>query len=815
MRKTERQNSREENTLRWSSAFKIILLLIVILGITLVGLAGAYAITAISESPKIDPKNVRSAIAETSVVRDKDGENVERLVQNEFSEWVPIDRMPKHLLEAAVAIEDQRFYEHNGVDFRRLISATIRNLQNMDFSQGGSTITMQVAKNLYTSPVQSFARKFRDIYYAFQLESNLSKKQILEAYLNSAAFSKGTIGVQAAAKTFFDKDVEDLTLAESAMIIGVTNRPSEYTPYNVAPIEEGDDLENIQIALVPANATDNKVAENAEGEEGSEEGGVSEEDVQLAETLAEMGTVDPFELSQIKSGDIIVRKAVPNPQSKKRQELILHKMNALGMIDESTMQEAIDEPINLKLGIRTTKGISSYYVDAVKDEVLEILRSQGHEEEEAQNILYNGGLVIETPLDLNIQKILEDKVAQNSFFPGRHTDKKGILQPQVGITVMNHQSGQVVALVGGRGIGGNNILNRAKTPRQPGSAIKPIGPYLALLNEGGTAADVYRDLPRPGGWPKNSTGYQGYATVRNLIRNSSNVGAYLVGKGLAPDESEASRMMIENLRQMQISTVVTPEDNDKYPNIDTTKYNDVNLASLTLGGMTIGISPLEMAGAFSTFPNHGEFIKPSFIDKITDKSGAVIYENPREAVEITSPQNAYIMTSMLEGVVRSGTGTYARFGGMHMAGKTGTTNDKRDSWFVGYTPYYTASVWIGNDDNTSLWDHSRMAANLWRSIMRDVHSDLEDKDFEEPEEGLYSRYISAAGYTEIFADGTAAKGTKKLYRNIPPKPKKPKVTKQDNDSDKSNSNGNSQGSGNSQGGGNGNSGNGSGNSSEQ
>ena len=773
------QTRREDNTLRWSSAFKIILLLFIIAGITLVGIAFSYAITAISESPEIDPKNVRAAIAETSVVRDKDGENVERLVQNEYSQWVSIDQMPEHLQEAAVAIEDQRFYEHGGVDFRRLVSATVRNLQDMDFSQGGSTITMQVAKNLYTSPVKSYARKFQDIYYAFQLESNLSKKQILEAYLNSAAFSKGTIGVEAAAKSFFDKDVKDLTLAESAMIVGITNRPSEYTPYNVAPIEEGEDLESIDLALVPAT------------EKTEEEEEIGEETRDLAERLAEAELIDPFEENQIKSGDLIVGKAIPNPTSKTRQELILHKMNSLGMIDESTMKDAINEPIDLNLGVRTTKGISSYYVDAVKDEVLAILRAQGHKEEDAQNILYNGGLVIETPLDLNVQKILEDKVAQNSFFPGRHTDKNGIIQPQVGITVMNHQTGQVVAIVGGRGIGGNNILNRAKNPRQPGSSIKPIGPYLALLNEGGTAGDVYRDLPRPGGWPKNSTGYQGYTTVRNLIRNSSNVGAVLVGKSLASDENAASRMMIDNLKKMQISSIVTPEDDERYVNIDAQKYNDVNLASLTLGGMTVGISPLEMAGAFSTFPNGGQFIKPSFIDKITDKSGKVIFENERETTEITSPQNAYIMTSMLESVVKRGTGTYANFSGQAIAGKTGTTNSKRDSWFVGYTPYYTASVWIGNDDNTPLWDHSRMAANLWRSIMRDVHKDLEYKDFTAPEDGLYKKYIPVAGYTEIFAEGTSPKGLKKLYRNIPPKPKKVEKKEDDQDKDNKNSSGDS------------------------
>lgn len=769
MNSTSRGNGPNKSPLRWSSAFKILFLLIIIVGILAVGVVGALTFTIISESKPIDPKEVRALIAETSEVYDKDGKLVEKLVQNEYSEYVPLNKIPKHLQQAIVAIEDERFYEHRGMDFRRIAGSLIQNIKAGRIVQGGSTIPMQLAKNLYTSSEKSYARKIQDIYHAFQLESVLSKDEILEAYLNSAGFSKGTVGVQAAAKTFFDKDVSELDLAESALIVGITNRPSKYTPYNLVPVTDEDNLEEINLILAPAKALNEEPTET-EMEYGNE--------------LLELGRIDAFENQQIQSGALLVRKSEPNPASKERQEVILHKMNSLGMIDEKTMNDAIDEPIVLKHGDRALKGISSYYVDAVKDEVLEILIAEGYSKEEAQHLLFNGGLDIHTSFDLEMQRKLEEHINNPSYYPGRHTDKKGIVQPQVGAVIMDHHTGQVTALVGGRGIGGHNILNRAKTPRQPGSSIKPISPYLTSFNHGGTAGDVYRDLPITKGpyKPKNSTGYRGYTTVRTLLVNSSNVGAYLVGKSLDPDADKSNEMMIETLQDLGITSIVTPEMN--------AKYNDQNFAALTLGGMTYGISPLEMAGAFSALANDGNFIKPSFVTKITLLNGNVLYENPQTEKEITSPANAYILTNILEDAVRRGTGRYANFSGMPAAGKTGTTNNKRDSWFVGYTPYYTASVWIGNDENTALWDHSRMAARLWRGFMKDIHQDLEQKEFEKPD-GVYSKYLPGAGYTELFADGTSPKRLKDLYRNTPPKPK---VKPKSNSSNKSSQNDNSQGS---------------------
>ncbi|MCD1147278.1 transglycosylase domain-containing protein [Peptoniphilus sp. KCTC 25270] len=773
MNRRPQDSKADKAVLRWSSAFKILFLLIVIVGVMAVGSLAAFAIAAIEKSPEVDVHNIRALISETSEIYDKDDEPVEKLVQNEFKDYVSLDKIPKSVQQAAIAIEDERFYQHNGVDFRRLGSSMWENIRAKDFSSGASTITMQVAKNLFTTQEKSIERKLKDIYYSFQMESNLSKDQILEAYLNSASFSKGAVGIQAAAKTFFDKDASELSLAEGAMIVGITNRPSTYTPYNMVPVDENADLENINLILLPTSTT------NEES---------TDEEKEIGQQLADLGRIDNFDLQQVQKGEILLRTTQENPKAKERQELILRQMLKLGMIDADTEEAARNEDIQIKLGETRTKGISSYYVDAVKDEVLEILEEKGHSKEEAQNLLYNGGLKIHTSLNLDMQKDLENRVNDNRYFPGRHYDENGIIQPQVGVVILDQHTGSVAAIVGGRGIGGNNILNRAKNPRQPGSSIKPIGPYLTLLNNNGTAGDVFRDLPLTSGpyRPKNSTGYQGYTTVRRLLIKSSNVGAYLVGKSLDPDADKANVMMANTLQSMGVTSIITTDDNPK--------YNDINFSSMTLGGMTYGISPLQMAGAFATLANEGNYIKPSFVDSIEDMSGEELYKNAHEEKQITSPQNAFILTNILEDVVRRGTGTYANISGMHEAGKTGTTNDKKDSWFVGYTPYYTGSVWIGNDDSTPLADHSRMAARLWRAIMTDVHEDLEDKAFDQPEDGLYTRYLPGAGYREYFADDTAPSRLKDLYKNVKPKPKpKPKET---NDSDDSSSSGSSSSSNN-------------------
>ncbi|RVU54562.1 transglycosylase domain-containing protein [Anaerosphaera multitolerans] len=786
MKKT--QKHRKKSSFYFSSFFKI-LILTIIMAIVLVGtIFGTYVLAVLQDAPKIDPENYRSQINETSKVYSDNGQLIQTLVLNEFSEYVTLDKIPQNLQNAVIAVEDERFYKHSAVDFKRVIGAFVYNLRTGTLGQGASTITMQLAKNLYTGSQKSVERKLTDVYYAYALESVLSKEQILEAYLNSAGFSKGTVGVQAAAKTFFNKDVSELSLAESALVAGITNRPEKYSPYNSEYITAEDNLENIQLVLTPV----------------SEEFVNSEETLQIAENLHELGKIDSFELSQIQQNQLTPVKAVFNPTSKERQELILDLMLKQKYITKEEHDEAVNAPIEINLGERKEKGISSFYVDMVKEEVKDILKDLGYTEEDVEKKLYTGGLEIHSSMNVEIQKHMEETVSNTSLFPGTYTNDKGILQPQIGSVLMDPHTGEVKGLIGGRGIAGASMLNRATDPRQPGSSIKPISVYMTAFEDGATIADVYKDSPittlYPKWNPKNVGSYMGWTTIRNLIKRSSNVGAILVARDIGSDrdaaanknntyskevdEEKAMEMIMENLENIGVSTLVwpdTPENEDK--TYKDSKSNDANTSSLALGGMTRGISPLEMAGAYTPLANEGIYQKPTFVNKIISPMGDTIYEKKDEGKEAMSKENAFILTTALEDVVKSGTGTAANFPNMPIAGKTGTTTGPKEVWFVGYTPYYVCSVFIGKDkteERQILNTSSSTPARIWKEIMRPIHEDLEDKEFEQPD-GVVKKYAKGTGRSDYFVEGTEPHFTNKLYWNAPSESSTKKDSKDDKD----------------------------------
>ncbi|CDZ74476.1 penicillin-binding protein 1A (PBP1a) [Peptoniphilus sp. ING2-D1G] len=735
--------------IRFSSILKILLILVLIAIIIVGTYSGTSVLSVLKKAPRIDAENYRELINETSNVYDDEGNLIQTLVLNEFSQYVTLDKIPEDLKNAVIAVEDVRFYDHDAVDFRRLIGAMINNLKAGRIVEGGSTITMQLVKNLYTSSTKSYERKLTDIYYAFEMESKLSKDQILEAYLNTAGFSKGTVGVQAAAKSFFNKDVSQLSLAESALVAGITNRPEKYSPYNREYFTKEDDLSAFQVLLVPTTSGHIN----------------SEETLEISKELAEMGKIDNFDLKQIESNVVTPMKAIFNPNSKQRQELILRLMNEHGFITQEEYEKAVAEPLNISIGAREEKGLSSYFVDEVKDEAIEILKTMGFTDEEASIKLYTSGFQIYSSMNLELQKHMERTINNDKVFPKTTVDDKGIKQPQIGSVLLDPKTGQVKALIGGRGIAGSSNFNRATSPRSPGSSIKPISVYMTAFDNGATAADVYLDARLPKNiFPKieikNIGSYVGWTTIRNLIVRSSNVGSYLVARDIgadydnpnnknkyystAVDEEKAFRKIMENLENIGVTSLVWPEDNRA--------INDMNASALALGGMTYGISPLEMAGAYTPLANEGVYEKPTFVDKITNSAGEVLYENKHEGKKVISEQNAFILTNILEEVVSRGTGTNANFAKMSIAGKTGTTNDKKEAWFVGYTPYYVCSVFIGNDLHEPLPFMSSAAASLWREIMKPIHADLENKEFPMPEDGLYRKY--SGGRYEYFVEGT-------------------------------------------------------------
>lgn len=773
---TKNRKRKTQGMLRFSSIIKILLIIVLMCFIILGTFAGAYVLSVLKQAPPIDPENYRNQIKETSKVYDDQNNLVQSLVLNEFSEYVTLDRIPIDLQRAVIAVEDERFYYHNAVDFKRVLGALAHDIKTKSLQQGASTITMQLAKNLYTSQAKSLDRKLTDIYYAYELESVLTKDQILEAYLNSAGFSKGTVGVQAAAKTFFNKDVTELNLAECALVAGITNRPEKYSPYNREPLTPEDDLANTQIVLRP-------IVENETN---------SEETINIGKNLLSLGLIDEFEYKQIETSSVVPMKAVFNPVSKERQELILGLMLKQGFISEEEYTEAVNYEIKINLGQRKEKGISSFYVDEVKKETISILQDLGYTKEEASNKLYTGGFSIETSMNLEMQKKVEEVVANPANYPVNFTDNKGNIQPQVASVIMDPHTGEVKALIGGRGIVGSSNLNRATTPRQPGSSIKPISVYMTALEDGATAADVYYDGSLKGSHlsyqPRNvNNSYQGWTTLRNLLVKSSNVGTYLVARDIGSNrndkantssryskkvnEKKAYEMIMKNLENIGVTSLVWPEDDPK--------RNDMNPSALALGGMTKGISPLEMAGAYTPLANEGTYMKPTFVQKITTSTGEVIYENKKEGKKAMSEQNAYVITDMLEDVVSKSTGKNASFPNMHIAGKTGTTNSQKEAWFVGYTPYYVCSVFLGRDDHEALPFYSNAAATLWKNIMKPLHEDLDDKEFKEPD-GISKEYVRETGKTELIVDGTEPHFTNKMsyYR---PKPKPKKV---DSDDDK-------------------------------
>lgn len=735
------------------SILRVILLAFLIFSIILSASVMGMVFGVVKNAKPIDPNNLESMLDESSFIYDQDGNLVDKIHGGSFKTTVELDKVPKDLQNAFVAIEDERFYKHNGIDFIRLFGALWYDIKTLSKAQGASTITLQLSKNMYTSSEKTITRKIKDAYYAIQLEKHLSKEEILKAYLNTAGLGRGATGVQAAAQTYFSKDVSELNLAESAMIAGITKYPYKYSPYVTQRFDGSENLSDFKDKLVFYPKTS-----------GMEP--ASDVEKEVFKKLYSKGYIKPYQYEDLMKEQKVVRKAVDNPDSKARQEIVLGKMLELGYINDEEYNEAKNAPIEIKVPKEKANDISSYFADLIKDEVIDSLIQKGYSEDEARDILYNGGLRIYSTIDMDMQKILETEYQNNSNFPGSFRDKKGVIQPQSAMVIMDYHTGQIKSLIGGRMAGGGSMLfNRATSPRQPGSSIKPLAVYVPALDNGMSAATSIADEPfSVGKWqPKNYGGrYRGDITLRESVQYSSNIGAVKTAQMLGMSESSSIDIMMDYLENMGITTLVkTPGHNDK------------NYPALTLGGMTKGITPLQLTAAYGSIANEGTYIKPILFTKIETPDGKVLVENKVVKHKVVNPQVAYIMTDILKSVVTSGTGGGARISNMPVAGKTGTTSDNKDAWFAGYTPYYVAATWIGNDMNESLPKGSAMAAHLWSRVMSKVHSKLEHKNFERPDgliekticndSGDVATHFCPSTRTEIFIKGSEPKGYCKLH----------------------------------------------------
>ena len=645
-----------------------------------------YVKTTLAPDLNIDLDDFTMNLSSVILYEDDNGQwqELETLFGTENRIWVDYEDIPQYAWQAAVAIEDERFFEHHGVDWKRTGGAVVNMFFGMRDTFGGSTITQQVIKNLTEEDSATVKRKVTEIFRALELEKKYDKEDILEVYLNKVFFGSSAYGIGAAAKTYFGKEVQDLTLAECASIIAITNNPSKYNPLLSSKIISHD-----------------------------------------------TGKKD-------KNGDIIYEDWTCTQWNKYRQELILDKMLELGMIDQEEHDAAVAEKLifvgtpeyealhgdpNAEEEESTDTGAWSYFVDLVFEDVKEALMDEfGYSAETAVDLIYNAGYRIYATVDPEIQEIAESvyEDVSNLDYQAPNGD-----QLQSGITIMDPYNGYVVASVGGIGEKtGKRTLSYATAKRPCGSAIKPLSVYGPAIENGViTPASVYDDYPLElnsrgtGGYPKNDPSrYRGLVTLSTAVKYSVNTVAVRVIQELG--YATSYDYMVNKL-----NFGLAPQDLAEAP--------------LAMGGFTYGVSTQEMAAGYCAFINDGIYTKPRTFIRIEDDNGNVILGNEAESWVAFSDTTAYQINNLLKEVMQSGTGTLARISGMTTAGKTGTTSDNFDRYFVGYTPYYCAAVWVGYGYNRTVSvSGGNPAAILWYKVMSQVHEGLENKDFNTPSSGL-------------------------------------------------------------------------------
>ncbi len=575
---------------------------------------------------------------------------------------IPLQEVPDNLIKAIIAVEDARFYQHFGLDIKGILRALWRDVTSMSMVEGGSTLTQQLSKVLFLTPEKTLIRKIKEAVLAINIERLYSKNEILSLYLNQIYLGEGAYGVEAAARTFFDKHARELTLAECAMIAGLPRSPNLYSPIN-------------------------------------------------------------------------------HPErARQRMKVVLGRLLSEGYISQQEHDLALENGFSLS-PTPSPEDPAPYFTEMIRREI---------EDRLGANLLYRGGIVIESTLDLELQKSATEAVyAGIAAYERRHPEKKEVSPVQAALIALNPSSGEVMALVGGRDFTTSPYNRAIQARRQPGSAFKPIL-YSAALASGLPPTKILRDEPfeiqMRGSEPfipvNYSGNYSGPVTIRQALEKSLNAASVdlLLKVGYQP--------VLDMARQLGIRTELKP-----YP-------------SLALG--VFDVSLLEMVSAYGTFANRGILVSPRYIRRVLDRQGQVLWEPPLQLSDALSPEVAYLTTNLLEGVIQHGTGRRAAALGFPMAGKTGTTDDYRDAWFVGYTTNIAAGAWMGFDVPASLGigeAGSRAALPIWMDFMQAAASHNPPGEFEipagieivevDPESGFLAGPGCTDRTTEVFLEGTA------------------------------------------------------------
>ena len=689
----------------------------------------------------------------STFVYDSDGNQTAKLVSTDSNRIpVTLDMVPEDLQHAFVAIEDERFYQHPGIDIQGILRAMVIGVSSGNFSEGASTITQQLIKNsVFTgwtneSFSDSVRRKIQEWYLAIELEKTMSKDDILLNYMNTINLGHNTLGVEAASRRYFGKSVSKLNLSECAVIAGITQNPTYYDPINYPEhnaerrkqvlanmLEQGwitqeaydealaDDVYS-RIQVVDSNTDDNTV--NSYFVDALTE--------EVLQDLMNKGYTETQAYTLLYSGGLNIYST----QDSEIQDIVDEVVN-----DESNYPNGTRWYLNYQLTVQSADGTVTNYST-------EMLESYFKESNAYFSLIFDSKEEAQACEEEYKQAVMSDGdtvLAESESITA---------QPQISLTLEDQHTGAVLAISGGRGEKtANRTLNRATdSVRQPGSTFKVVSTYAPALDAGGmTLATTENDAPYSyaDGTPvRNWYGesYRGLSSLRLGIQNSMNIVTVKVLEEITP------QLGYEYLLDFGFTTLV---DNEV---INGKTYSDIQ-PTLALGGITKGVKNIELNAAYATIANGGVYLEPKMYTKVTDHDGNVILDadEVRQTRRVLKETTAWLLTSAMEDVVTKGTGTKVNFGTTPIAGKTGTTSDENDVWFAGYTNYYTCTTWAGYDENTDLvGSESGIAKTIWRGVMEKVHENLPSSDFEKPSGIVEETVCSLSGKLPVsgLCDGT-------------------------------------------------------------
>ena len=728
--------------------------LIILVLVCIAGAAGGFLFlkSILENAPEVSPSDVRPSGYSTFVYADDGVTEIEKFITSGSNRvYKPIDEIPVDLQHAFVAIEDERFYDHKGIDPQGIVRAAVTGITSGSFSQGASTITQQLIKNnIFPNFVtedtfyEKVERKLQEQFLALNIEKQMTKDEILESYMNTINLGQNTLGVQAASKRYFNNDVSELTLSECAVIAGITQNPTRFNPV-INP--DNNSLRREEVL-------NKMLAQGYINQAAYDEAFADDVYARIQNINEETGNDSPYTyfidaLSEQVINDLQEYLGYTENQA----------YNALysgGLSIYSTqnlaMQRICDEEMNDDSNYPWLKEVGLSYALTVTRADGTVENFGGHNiKRYAEEHGSNFGLLYSSAEEaLAMVEAWKTTIAQE----GDTYDEALYLtpQPQASVTLMDQTTGHIKAIVGGRGTKETSqSLNRAYkgSPEQPGSTFKILSTYAPALDLGThTLATTIVDEPwqySNGTKLKNASGsYMGAISMRTAIQWSQNMCAVKTIQEVTPTTA------FETLKEFGFS------------NLD--PVNDVN-ESIALGGLTHGVYNYELCAAFAAIANNGVYNKPTLYTKILDHDGNVLLESNPESHTAIKETTAALLTSAMRSVVTSGTGTRAALSNMPVAGKTGTTDHDKDLWFCGYTPYYTCAVWGGYDENKSLTNiDTQYRFRIWKGIMERIHEGLEYKDFQMPSSitrktvcaetgGIVSTEFCTAR-TEYFAPGT-------------------------------------------------------------